>query len=99
MILPIGDSHRIKSDPFQWIVQRRLPRTDPSRQWEAIGYFSTYEAAAGFLGERLVREGEAEGWAEALAHVRSVATTLARALPDLRVQLRRVEEHKEGDPE
>ena len=80
MILPIDDTHRIVSDPHQWIVQRAEPPAKKRSGWENIAYYPTLRTAVEGLGERLLRESEAEGWAEARAEAERLTRVLCEAL-------------------
>lgn len=83
MILPISDQYRISSDRYQWVVQKRRTRTKGGRKisdWQAQSYYPTLPSALAQLGERMVRESEANKVADALAAINDVATTLSLAL-------------------
>ena len=84
MILPITERYRITSDRYQWIIQkshRRIRNGEQVTEWESESYFPTYEGAVEAIGERMVRESGAVGFAEALVAVKNVVTTLSQALP------------------
>ena len=83
MILPISDQYRISSDRYQWVVQKRRTRTKGGRKisdWQAQSYYPTLPSALAQLGERMVRESEANMVVDALAAINDVATTLSLAL-------------------
>ena len=84
MILPINDQCRIASDRYQWMIQKPHKRNRNGEQvitWESESFFPTFEGALRELGERMVRESEALGFAHALLAVKNVVTTLSQALP------------------
>ena len=83
MIIPITDQYRISSDRYQWVVQKRRTRTKDGRKisdWQAQSYYPTLPSALAQLGERMVRESEANKVVDALAAINAVATTLSLAL-------------------
>ena len=83
MIIPISDQYRISSDRYQWVVQKRRTRTQDGRKisdWQAQSYYPTLTDALAQLGERMVRESEANMVVDALAAINDVATTLSLAL-------------------
>ena len=83
MILPISDQYRISSDRYQWVVQKRRTRTKDGRKisdWQAQSYYPTLRGALAQLGERMVRESEANKVVDALAAINEVVTTLSQAL-------------------
>ena len=84
MILPIDDEYRIASDRHQWMIQRARQRTRNGKsvlEWWFESSYPTFEGAVRELGERLVRESEAQGFTEALVDVKRVCARLSRALP------------------
>ena len=84
MILPINEQYRIRSDRYQWITQQPYQRKRNGKlvtEWKSQGFFPTFEGAVRGLGECMVRESEAVGFAEALLAVENVVTTLCQALP------------------
>lgn len=84
LILPFNDEYRIASDRYQWIIQKSHQRKRNGElvtEWESQSFFPTYEGAVEELGERMVRESDAVGFAEALVAVENVVTTLSQALP------------------
>jgi hypothetical protein len=83
MILPINKDIRIVSDCHQWKIQRYRERTvngRPDQVWEAQSYYPTLASAIKAVGERLMRDSDAVGFAEALAEVERIATELSQAL-------------------
>ena len=79
MIISINEQYRISTDPYQWIVQKK--RTRNGREaWGSQTYHPSFDAALQSLGERLVRESDAETLAQALVVVENVTTTLTQAL-------------------
>ena len=79
MLIPINDQFRIKSDPLQWMIQRRRTRNGkPS--WESKLFFPTLQGAINELGELMVRESQVQTLADALVVVENVTTTLSQAL-------------------
>ena len=84
MILPINDEYRISSDSYQWIIQKSRQRKRNGElvtEWRSESFFSTFEGVLRELGERMVRESDAVGFAQALEDVERVVTTLSQALP------------------
>ena len=84
MILPVDDEFRIASDKNQWIIQKAGKRKRNGKEvteWCSESYYPTFESAVGELAQRMVRESDAVGFAEALVEVENVVTTLSRALP------------------
>jgi len=84
VILPINDEYRISSDRYQWMIQKSYQRKRNGKQvvtWESESFFPTFEGALRELGERMVRESEAVGFAQALEDIERVVTTLCQALP------------------
>ena len=79
MLIPINDQFRIKSDPLQWMIQRRRTRNGkPS--WESKLFFPALQGAITELGELMVRESQVQTLADALVAVENVTTTLSQAL-------------------
>ena len=79
MIVPINEQYRITSDPRQWIVQQRRTRKG-KEGWEPQTYHQSFESALQSLGERLVRDSNAQTLEEALVDVENATTTLSQAL-------------------
>ena len=81
MILPISDQYRISSDRYQWVVQERRTRTKGGRKisdWQAQSYYPTLRSALAQLGERMVRESNADTVVDALEVINDIATTLSQ---------------------
>ena len=84
VILPINEQYRINSDRYQWIIQKARQRNRNgclTTEWRSQSFFPTFEGAVQELGERMVRESSAVGFADALVAVENVVTTLSQALP------------------
>ena len=84
MILPINEQYRIRSDRYQWIIQKphqRQRNGESVIEWDSQGFYPTFEGVVRELGERMVRESEAVGFAEALEDIERVVTTLSQVLP------------------
>ena len=82
MIIPISDQYRISSDRYQWVVQKRRTRTQDGRKisdWQAQSYYPTLRSALAQLGERMVRESNADTVVDALEVINDIATTLSQA--------------------
>jgi len=87
MIIPIDDKWRIKSDEYNWIIQR-LEGTRPNRQnkeiiedkWVSKRFYPTLSKAAHGLAEYELMTGDTKTLAEALDAVRDVSDRLTRAL-------------------
>ncbi len=89
MIIPLDDGWRLKSDSFQWTVERRGRRRDEHGEWEdpwkAVGYYSDVGAAVRGLARRRVRECGAETLVEAIRQVEEIGEVLSTALtPSIR---------------
>ena len=79
MIIPINDKYRLKSDEYQWIIERK--RTRKGREdWQARLFYPTVKAAVQGIGELMVRQSKANTLVDALEAVENVATTLSQAL-------------------
>ena len=84
MIIPIDEKFRIASDRYQWTIERRRSRKRNGRsevEWRGESFHPTFESAAATLGERWVRESEANGIAAALCEIKNIASKLSEALP------------------
>lgn len=87
MIIPIDKKWRIKSDEYQWIIQRH-EGTRPNRQnkeiiedkWVSKRFYTTLSKAVHGLAELELMAGDTKTLAEALDAVRDVSERLARAL-------------------
>ncbi len=64
MIINLNDRWRIRSDPLQWILERRPSREQTlkgrSKDWVPLGYFNTVAGALREAAQRQVRELEGE---------------------------------------
>ena len=81
MNLVISDGCRISSDRYQWIIQKRRQRTRKGRridEWESESYYPTLRSALAQLGERMVRESNADTVVDALEVINDIATTLSQ---------------------
>ena len=81
MRLQIDNDYRITSDRYQWIVQKRRTRTKGGRKisdWQAQSYYPTLRSALAQLGERMVRESNADTVVDALEVINDIATTLSQ---------------------
>ena len=79
MIIPVNERFRIKSDRYQWIIQRKRTR-DGHEVWESQTYYPSVDGAVRSLGERMVRESKTQTLVDALKAVETIATTLSQAL-------------------
>ena len=79
MQIKINDQYRISSDSHQWIIQQRRTRKGVDG-WKSISYHTTIDAVVKHLGQRMVRESDAETLASALVDIENVTTTLSQAL-------------------
>ena len=82
MRLQIDDDYQITSDRYQWVVQKRRTRTKDGRNisdWQAQSYYPTLRNALEQLGERMVRESNADTVADALEVIKAVTATLSQA--------------------
>ena len=79
MKLQITDQYLISTDNYQYIVN--VPRTRKGgRDWEPESYHPTFRGALQYIGERLVRDSNAQTLVDAIADVEKVTTTLSQAL-------------------
>ena len=78
MIIPINDKYRLKSDEYQWIIERKRTRKG-EEDWQARLFYPTVKAAVQGLGELMVRQSKANTLVDALEAVENVATTLSQA--------------------
>ena len=58
MIIPINDKYRLKSDEYQWIIERKRTRKG-EEDWQARLFYPTVKAAVQGLGELMVRQSKA----------------------------------------
>ena len=79
MKLPITDQYQITTDEFQYIVNRKRTRKG-KLDWGAESYHPTFQGALQHIGERLVRDSNAQTLVDAIADVEKVTTTLSQAL-------------------
>ena len=79
MIIPINDKYRLKSDEYQWIIERKRTRKG-EEDWQARLFYPTVKAAVQGIGELMVRQSKANTLVDALEAVENVATTLSQAL-------------------
>ena len=79
MIIPVNQQFQIKSDRYQWIIQRKRARGS-NEVWESQTYHPSADAAVRSLGERMVRESKTDTLVDALKAVETIATTLSQAL-------------------
>ena len=79
MIIPVNERFRIKSDRYQWIIQRKRTR-DGHEVWESQTYYPSVDGAVRSLGERMGRESKTQTLADALLEVEKIATMLSQAL-------------------
>ena len=79
MKLRITDQYRITTDEYQYIVNRKRTRKG-KLDWDAESYHPSFQGALQHIGERLVRDSDAQTLADAIADVEKVTTTLSQAL-------------------
>ena len=85
MILPIDDKLRIKSDAYQWMIQRYegIPTKGKFKdipQWKSVRYYTTLPAAVYGLAEYELMTSDCTTLAEALDAVRDLSHRLSMAL-------------------
>ena len=93
MIIQIDEQYRVTTDPYQWIVQKKRSRKG-KEDWESQTYHPSFESALQTLGERLVRESDAETLVDALADVEKAITILSQALTPQLEQVLTVSEER-----
>ena len=77
--LQITDQYLISTDKYQYIVN--VPRTRKGGSgWEPESYHPTFQGALQHIGERLVRDSNAQTLVDAIADVENVTTTLSQAV-------------------
>ena len=81
MKLRITDQYQITTDEYQYIVNRKRTRKG-KLDWEPESYHPTFQGAFQHIGERLVRDSDAQTLADAIADVENVTTTLSQAVRD-----------------
>lgn len=96
MFIQIDDNYALGSDRYSWhILKWRMRKTRKTgkveKVWEAYQWFSTVQKATQGLGELMVRESEAQTFAEALAEIESVTAKLTQALAPQYVLIRQVD--------
>ena len=79
MKLRINDQYQITTDEYQYIVNRKRTRKG-KLDWDAESYHPTFQGALQHIGERLVRDSDAQTLADAIADVENVTTTLSQAV-------------------
>ena len=79
LIIPVNQQFQIKSDRYQWIIQRKRTRKG-NEVWESQTYHPSVDAAVRSLGDRMVRECKTYTLVDALKAVEIIATTLSQAL-------------------
>ena len=79
MKLRITDQYQITTDEYQYIVNRKRTRKG-KLDWDAESYHPTFQRALQHIGERLVRGSDAQTFADAIADVENVTTSLSQAL-------------------
>jgi len=81
--IPISGRFQITSDQYQWVVQKCRKRNKQGRlvdEWESVSFYPSFEGALVSLGESMVRNSNAVGYAQAHARLQYVLTTLSRAV-------------------
>ncbi len=79
MIIQINSDWRIRSDPYNWIIETRR-KGGVGERWNAVGYYGDLDRAVLGLVQRRIRMMEGTYHAEALA-------PLCRALAGLEVEI------------
>ncbi len=80
MIIQINSDWRIRSDPYNWIIEKRR-KGGVKERWNAAGYYGDLDRAVLGLVQRRIRVMEGTYPAEAL-------TPLCRALAGMREEIR-----------
>lgn len=85
MTFNIGESWRITSAEHCWMVQRfrgvyKSGRKAGLVKYETVGYHSSLDNAINALRERMIRDLDTHGTAEAIAGVRRVAAEIDSAV-------------------
>ena len=80
MIIPINDKYQISSNSLEWRIDKRKTEKD-HYIWVPIAFFPRFEQAAESLGNRLIRESNAVGVAEAMVEIKRITSLLTLALP------------------
>ncbi len=77
MIILINDTYRINRDEYQWIIEKRAPRSDKKRkQWQA----RTFHANLNQVMEKLVKLGLAHSDVSTLVGFEDVLSATLRTL-------------------
>ena len=79
MIIPINEQYRLRSDEYQWIIEKQRTRKG-KEDWQGRFFYTTVKAAVEGLGELMVRRSKANTLVDALKEVEKVTTTLSQAL-------------------
>ncbi len=79
MIIEINPDWRIRSDPYNWIIETRR-KGGAKERWNAVGYYGDVDRAVLGLVQRRIRVMEGTYHAEAL-------TPLCRALAGMREEI------------
>ena len=79
MIIEINPDWRIRSDPFNWIIETRR-KGGAGERWNVVGYYGDLDRAVLGLVQRRIRVMEGTYHAEAL-------TPLCRALAGMREEI------------
>ena len=79
MIIPVNEQYRLRSDEYQWIIEKKRTRKG-KEDWQGRFFYTTVKAAVEGLGELMVRQSKANTLVDALEAVENVATTLSQAL-------------------
>ncbi len=79
MIIEINPDWRIRSDPYNWIIENRR-KGGATERWNAMGYYGDLDRTVLGLVQRRIRVMAGTYHAEALA-------PLCRALADLREEI------------
>jgi len=105
MILPISDEYRIKTDEYNWIVQKRsgarLNRKtgliEPN--WKEVGFHSSCEQASIALYQRMVRTSDADSLVDAIKVCEHSLTLISTALSPIFkvIQVANLDEVKDRD--
>ncbi len=90
MIIEINPDWRIRSDPYNWIIETRR-KGGAGERWNAVGYHGDLDRAVLGLVQRRIRVMEGTYHAEALAPLcRALAGLdgeISQALADVRTRL------------
>jgi len=87
MIIPINDTYRINSDSYQWKVEKfshiiKSGEDIGKERWKALTYHGELDKAVQRCAERMIRETDCTGIAEAEKAVERIAATLKEAIGD-----------------